>query len=74
MKYLFCLLFVVGCNSNLVTKEDAIRYNSRDNLRSQLRNPDSLEIISEERVGNDTRIKFRAENGFGGTSIEEGIY
>ena len=49
-------------------------YSARDKLRNNLREPNSLEIIEERKVGDKTYFKYRAKNGFGGYSIEEGIY
>jgi len=61
--------------SGIVTADDAIRYNSRDILRGQLKDPNSLEILEEEVVGsNQTRIRYRTKNSFGATVIEEGSY
>jgi hypothetical protein len=70
---------IIGCDASTSSSPDdfSIKYVGRQRLRDQLKDPDSLEIISEELVrpganGGEVgyRAKFRAKNGFGGYNVE----
>jgi hypothetical protein len=57
--------------------DTSIKYIGRQRLKSRLRDPSSLEIVSEElirpgRNGGSVgyQAKFRAKNGFGGHNVE----
>jgi hypothetical protein len=56
--------------------DTALKYVGRERLRQQLKDPDSLQIISEEvlpangNVGEGYRAVYRAKNGFGGYTTE----
>ena len=43
----------------------------RNRLKSQLRDPDSVQIISEEVQGGRYNATYRAKNGFGGYVVED---
>lgn len=53
-----------------------IKYVGRERLKSNLRDPNSLDIIEEEIIMDENgnpiyRAKYRAKNGFGGYNVEE---
>ena len=56
--------------------DTALKYVGRERLRKQLKDPDSLQIISEEvlpangNFGEGYRAVYRAKNGFGGYTTE----
>ena len=73
---LFCVC--AGCLSSGSPDDSSLKYVGRQRLEATLREPDSLEIIEENlirpgRNGGEVGYyaKFRARNGFGGTSVEE---
>lgn len=56
--------------------DTALKYVGKERLKQQLKDPDSLQIISEEvlpangNVGEGYRAVYRAKNGFGGYTTE----
>lgn len=65
---------VEGCGSG-EPDDFTIKYVARQRLRESLRDPDSLEIISEEVTPErGYRATFRAKNGFGGYVIDSVEY
>jgi len=67
-----CVFLTVGCGPTSSSPDDyAIKYVGRQRLKASLRDPDSLQIISEAVVdlgGGEVgyRAIYRAKNGFGG--------
>lgn len=81
------LLFISGCegfdasrignNNSTGYDKVAVEYVVKDRLRAKLKDPDSLEIISIEKVspgryGGEygVNVTYRAKNGFGGYVVE----
>jgi len=74
------VLFIVGCGGSggRGDYDTAVRLVGRERLEAQLKDPSSLEIISEEvikpgRYGGKVgyRAKYRANNSFGGYVVDE---
>ena len=73
---------LIGCDASSESgtsppDDFSVKYVGRQRLKDQLRDPGSLEIISEEliRPGRNGgkvgyQAKFRAKNGFGGYDVE----
>ena len=71
---------LIGCDASSTSSSPddfSVKYVGRQRLKEQLKDPDSLEIISEElirpgRNGGEVgyQAKFRAKNGFGGYNVE----
>lgn len=73
-----CLLIVLALLNPgpQVSEEFSLKYVGRERLKSGLKDPSSLEIISEEVVdlpngGHGYRATFRAKNSFGGYVTQE---
>ena len=80
----FAGLVIVGCliglnapSTSSKPDDTSLKYVGRQRLKDRLRDPSSLEIISEELIRpgrNGSKVgyqaKFRAKNGFGGHNIE----
>ena len=81
---IFAALVVGGCligfnapSTSSKPDDTSIKYVGRQRLKDRLRDPSSLEIVSEEliRPGRNGgkvgyQAKFRAKNGFGGHNVE----
>jgi hypothetical protein len=67
---------ISGCGTGTGEPDDfTIKYVGRQKLKESLRDPSSLEIISEEVTPEKGyKATFRAKNGFGGYSIDSVYY
>lgn len=74
MILIFVLIFLscAWINSFISTtpNESSMKYVGRERLRSKLRDPDSLQIISEKIENGEYKAEYRAKNGFGGYNKE----
>ena len=84
MYKVFAGLVIAGCligfnapSTSSKPDDTSLKYVWRQRLKDRLRDPSSLEIISEELIRpgrNGSKVgyqaKFRAKNGFGGHNVE----
>lgn len=70
---LVCIISILSPSSSYDTTDAEYNqlYEGRQNLKSTLRDPDSLQIISEDTIGGVYHAKFRAKNGFGGYEVSD---